>query len=152
QPLGPLTGASASGSWPTATAADCRSSGGVQHLDAIRNVTLTDRAVRLWPTPAARDDQRSPEAHMAGKAGMASGPRYQPTSLSVIAKLWPTPTAADGARRMDPVRSSAPGLPGIVRSNGPSLTQRAGSWPTPQARDHKGAFSGHRYGGRDLPG
>jgi hypothetical protein len=105
----------------------------------------------MWPTPVARDDQKSPEAHMAGKARMPGGPRHQPTSLTVLAKLWPTPTAADGARRMDPPRLADPTLPGTVRSNGPSLTQRAGTWPTPQARDQKGAITGHREGGRDLP-
>jgi hypothetical protein len=105
----------------------------------------------MWPTPAARDDQRSPEAHMAGKERMASGPRHEPTSLTVVVKLWPTPTAAEGGPRMDPVRSGEPNLFGIVRTHGPSLTRRAGTWPTPQARDHKGAFSGHRDGGRDLP-
>jgi hypothetical protein len=146
-PWVPRTAARGSGSWPTATAADSRASGGAL---TGHGTTLTDRAVRMWPTPAAREDQRSPEAHMAAKATMASGPRQQPTSLTVVAKLWPTPTASDGARRSDPPRQAS--LPGIVRTNGPSLTQRAATWPTPQARDHKGAFPGHRAGGRDLPG
>lgn len=143
------TVARGSGSWPTATAADSRSSGGAL---TGGGTTLTDRAVRLWPTPVARDDQKSPEAHLAMKRRMAGGPRHQPTSLTVVAKLWPTPTAADGTRGSDPQRSVDPMSPETIRANGPSLTQRAGSWPTPQARDHKGAFNGRRrLGGRDLP-
>lgn len=38
-----------------------------------------------------------------------------------------------------------------MKPHGPSLTRQAGTWSTPQARDHKGAFTGHRIGGRDLP-
>ena len=144
QPWAPRTVARGSGFWPTATAADSRASGGAL---TGGGTTLTDRAVRLWPTPVARDDQKTPSAHMAMKARMAGGPRHQPTSLTVVAKLWPTPTAADGARRMDPPRPPEQKR----RGGGSSLTQRAGTWPTPQARDHKGAFTGHRNGGRDLP-
>jgi hypothetical protein len=147
QPWAPRTGARGSGSWPTATAADSRASGGALTPSQGHGMTQTDRAVRLWPTPVARDDQKTPEAHMASKARMAGGPRHQPTSLTVVAKLWPTPTAADGNRRTDPPPTSwSP-----VKPHGPSLTRRAGTWPTPQARDHKGAFTGHRDGGLDLP-
>lgn len=48
-----------------------------------------------WPTPVARDDQKSPEAHLATKARMGGG-RTAITSLTVMAKQWPTPTARDG--------------------------------------------------------
>lgn len=150
QPWAPRTAARGSGSWPTATAADSRSSGGALTPSSRHGTTLTDRAVRLWPTPVARDDQKSPTAHMAMKHRMAGGPRHQPTSLTVVAKLWPTPTAADGNRRADPPPKD-PTESTPVKPHGPSLTRRAGTWPTPQARDHKGAFTGHRNGGRDLP-
>lgn len=53
-----------------------------------------------WPTPRARDDQRSPEAHLAMKARM--GGRKDVTSLTVLAKMWPTPRASDGTRGSDP--------------------------------------------------
>jgi hypothetical protein len=55
--------------------------------------TLTDRAVRMWGTPVARDDQKSPEAHMAMKEAMG---RNTATSLTVQVKMWPTPCARDG--------------------------------------------------------
>jgi len=144
RPWVPRTAARGSGSWPTATAADSRASGGAL---TGGGTTLTDRAVRLWPTPVARDDQKTPDAHMAMKHRMAGGPRHQPTSLTVVAKLWPTPTAADGSRRADP----PPTRWSPAKPHGPTLTRQAGTWPTPQARDHKGAFTGHRNGGRDLP-
>jgi hypothetical protein len=42
-------------------------------------------------------------------------------------------------------------MPGGPRSQPTSLTVVAKTWPTPNARDQKGAFTGHRQGGRDLP-
>lgn len=56
--------------------------------------TLTDRAVRMWGTPVARDDQKTPEAHLAMKDRMGGG-RTEPTSLTVQAKMWPTPRTTD---------------------------------------------------------
>ena len=55
--------------------------------------------VKMWPTPVAHDDGKTPKAHMAMKARMKGGPRYTPTSLTVMVKgieaeMWPTPTAA----------------------------------------------------------
>jgi hypothetical protein len=49
----------------------------------------------------ARDDGKSPEAHLRMKARMPGGPRKKITSLAVMVKaiergLWPTPTARDG--------------------------------------------------------
>lgn len=78
------------------TTMDCRRSGGNPDTTGTHGVTLTDAAVRLWATPVARDDQKSPEAHMAMKARMPGGARTEPTSLTVQAKMWPTPQAADG--------------------------------------------------------
>lgn len=51
----------------------------------------------LWPTPVARDDGKTPRAHMEMKARMKGGERYKPTSLDVMLKgvylgAWPNPT------------------------------------------------------------
>jgi len=64
--------------------------------------------VTLLPTPTAKDDGKSPEAHMPMKAGMPGGPRSTITSLAVLARadfrqpptsspepLLPTPAAPD---------------------------------------------------------
>jgi len=60
-PLAPLTGATASGSWPTPTVGDSKSAANAtagrtnphsQHHDGV---TLTD-AIRLWPTPNSGSD------------------------------------------------------------------------------------------------
>lgn len=62
----------------------------------------------LLPTPVARDDGKSPEAHMAMKRRMPGGERKTITSLSVLARndfrqadgteAWPTPTASDARK------------------------------------------------------
>lgn len=46
----------------------------------------------MWGTPVARDDGKSPEAHMAMKHAMG---RNTATSLTVQEKMWPTPAARD---------------------------------------------------------
>ena len=70
-------------------------SGGNPHTTGTHGTTLTDRAVRMWGTPVARDDQKSPDAHLAMKERMG-GNRTEPTSLTVQVKMWPTPCARDG--------------------------------------------------------
>lgn len=51
----------------------------------------------MWGTPVARDDQKSPEAHLAMKQRLLGRtPDAAVTSLTVQAKQWPTPMAADG--------------------------------------------------------
>ncbi len=57
----------------------------------------------LWPTPVAKDDGKTPEAHLAMKSRMKGGPRKTITSLQVAAKaaergFFPTPRATDGER------------------------------------------------------
>ena len=90
------TSAAGSGSWPTPKA--------------------------MWGTPTARDDQKSPEAHLAMKARMGGG-RTQPTSLTVQAKMWPTPTAqvagAGYGRQFPPGRDDADGWAEWVAQGGP---------------------------------
>jgi hypothetical protein len=86
---------------------------------------LTDRAVRLWPTPVARDDQKSPEAHLAMKARMPGGPRKGITSLTVAVKAWPTPQARDGKGPFPGHRQGGRDLPGqatAFRSGHPTPT------------------------------
>lgn len=41
---------------------------------------------RMWPTPTANDDNKSPTAHMAMKARMKGGARHTITSLQVMVK------------------------------------------------------------------
>ena len=98
QPLEPLTDASGSGFWPTTTTMDAYGSGGNPHTTGSHGTTLTDRAVRMWGTPVARDDQKSPEAHLAMKARMGGG-RTEVTSLTVQAKTWQTPRASMNENR-----------------------------------------------------
>src|SRR5690606_2086238 len=64
--------------------------------------------------PAARDDQRSPEAHLAMKARMPGGERTEVTSLTVQAKMWPTPVARNAKGRAGANRNS-PELPDLVQ-------------------------------------
>jgi hypothetical protein len=61
--------------------------------------------------------------------------------MGTAVPMWATPTAAEGQRGSDPIRNRGPG---------PPLNGQAATWPTPQARDHKGGFTGHRNGGKDL--
>ena len=78
----------------------------------------------MWGTPVARDDQKSPEAHLAMKARMG-GNRTAVTSLTVQAKLWPTPRAHDGSSGSTAHSSS---------DFRPTLKQYAQTmWPTPRA-------------------
>ncbi len=70
QPLEHLTDVNASGSWPTPTTHDCKGQG-------FDNTNLHNATVRMWSTPVARDDQKSPEAHLRMKANMAGGPRIE---------------------------------------------------------------------------
>ena len=89
-PLEPRTSDNDSGFslWPTATSTDFKASGGNPNGTGTHGTTLTDRAVRMWGTPVANDDQKSPEAHLAMKARMGGG-RKEPTSLTVQSKMWP---------------------------------------------------------------
>jgi hypothetical protein len=74
---------------------------GEQRLAADHALKLMDQVLtpKLWPTPCAQEDGKSPEAHLAMKARMKGGPRKTVTSLTVAAKLWPTPTVPNGGRR-----------------------------------------------------
>jgi hypothetical protein len=61
------------------------------------STTLVDASM-MWGTPVARDDQKSPDAHMAMKARMG-GNRTEATSLTGQAKMWSTPRASMNENR-----------------------------------------------------
>lgn len=157
--LGPLTIAVGSGCWPTPTWKDSERSGSIG--TTTRGITLTDRAVRMWGTPVAQDDNKSPEAHLAMKERMGGG-RTQPTSLQVQTKMWQTPTTSEawagssrhrGGDRADELllKSQAKMWPSPKASENergsdpargpkggsPSLKHDALKWPTPAAHDAK---------------
>lgn len=89
-----------------------------------------DQQARLWPTPAAQDDNKTPEAHLAMKQRMKGGPRRTVTSLQVEAQLWRTPQAQSP--------NSLRGSGGTAeqrqeRGHALNLTDQASQWPTPKA-------------------
>jgi len=138
------------------------------------------RPLGLLPTPVARDTGRSPEGHLAMRAGLPGGARTSVTSLAVAARLLPTPTAraygsnqslSAGAamrpslatlasRRLLPTptvadaRSSANVTAGRRGDNdahaGTTLTNAARLLPTPRTSDGRGPAAGHGQGGADL--
>jgi len=57
---------------------------------------------RMWGTPTARDEQRTPAAAAAAKANMKGGARTEITSLTVQSKMWGTPCAVDAFKGTDP--------------------------------------------------
>jgi len=83
-------------------------------------------AARMWGTPVARDDQKSPEAHMAMKAAMPGGARTEATSLTVQVKMWPTPRAHDGTSGGDKPsshpQSGGEGLQSAASRHAPTTT------------------------------
>lgn len=86
------TAESDSSFWPTpkvATGAYSYSSG--DHEKPVLNL---EGAAKLWPTPTANDDNKSPEAHLRMKQRMGErdgthANRTQITSLTVMVKAWP---------------------------------------------------------------
>lgn len=157
QESGHRTSGRGSSAWPTAMANDCKAHGMGKHntltdatvrepkwrtpagsdgeggaMDAEKakghnpKWKLRDDAAN-WPTPAATDDNKSPEAHLAMKARMKGGPRKEITSLQVASKAWPTPEAADGSRETGYHMRGNPTLKGAA----------AKQWPTPNTEDAK---------------
>ena len=83
----------------------------------------------MWPTPVAKDDGKTPEAHMAMKKRMPGGPRKTITSLTVMVKaiskgkypdLWPTPAVTDAERGYDE-NTARKKLRGEKRASGASI-------------------------------
>lgn len=106
--------ASGSSCWPTATSADSRSSGGNPNTTGTHGTTLTDRAVRMWPSPTVPSGGQAAIKDATWRGASMYGPDGTKRSLHLSAAVQ--------------------------------------LWATPQARDVKGAFTGHRQGGKDLPG
>jgi len=75
---------------------------GARQMLATAGFPRSAGAPTLLPTPVAKDDGKSPEAHLAMKARMKGGPRNTITSLAVLARngmeqptALLTPTATD---------------------------------------------------------
>lgn len=108
--------------------------------------TLTDKAVRQWPTPAASQAGYSatPESWEARKLlldarlGNSLG-----MPLGIAAKLWATPKASPSGPDFARESRESSGADDLT-------TQVAKTWPTPQARYAEGPFPGHQRGS-DLP-
>lgn len=121
------TSANGSGCWPTATATDARASGGNPDTTGTHGTTLTDRAVRQWPTPAAFDagysvtpeqyETRAARLMEIHKNGNGAGMR-----LGTAAQAWPTPVARDA--------KGPKGRAGVFQDLGTT----ARDWLTPTAR------------------
>jgi hypothetical protein len=99
------------------------------------HLTSDTESSPLLPTPVAKDDGKTAEAHLAMKARMPGGPRKTTTSLAVMARSgrWPTPTVADsrGTRKFNGE--------GELYSEGnsvtPTLNDAVRRWPTPTVDD-----------------
>lgn len=80
---------------------------------------------QMLPTPVARDDGKTPEAHLAMKARMKGGPRSTITSLAVLARAGmqqpsqlPTPTTNDSKNAsLPPSQQDRDGLAGAMLRN-----------------------------------
>lgn len=126
-PLALPMSASASSSWPTATAQDSESSGGSAYPKG-RNTTLTDAAQREWPTPNVPNGGRtsiapnwaSPKAEDAESAGMRHA-RGVADTLTAQTALWQTPSSENFRSR------------GGDRKDEPGLDRQETRWPTPDA-------------------
>lgn len=113
--------------WRTPNTRD-HHAGGPRLHHAQRQTQLVDQ-VSHWPTPAANDDNKSPEAyrhmreHKLGRKGKAA---ETISSLNVLVQTWPTPRGTDGAK----------GGPNQAGSRGDlMLPSAAAMWSTPNARD-----------------
>lgn len=145
----PPMAANGSGYWPTATAADSRASGATYEPTDTHHAgtTLTDKAVRQWPTPTASNPNEGEpietwmarRARLQEKHGNGNGVGMP---LGIAARLWHTPTAAEGW--------SGPGIH-TQRGQASNLRTQVSLWATPTARDAKGPFGRHTRGGQDLP-
>jgi hypothetical protein len=172
-PLGQSTEDNGCSLWPTAHA-NCSTGAGTQGRDGGLNLQTAAKLWptprkegydaqgaghgdlvyevknRLWPTPCAQEDGKSPEAHLAMKARMKGGPRHTVTSLTVAAKLWPTPTVPNGGRR-NPEGTSLTGLKPDGGKAQIDLREFAiRLWPTPIERDWKSTSHANKDNSRPL--
>lgn len=87
-----------------------------------------------WPTPAAQDDNKSPEAYKrmrTEKLGRTGEAAETISLLQVRVQTWATPTSSDNSNRTTQMAPSHGNGHGIV------LAGQACQWATPTARDHK---------------
>lgn len=115
QRLARRNGGSGSSSWPTPTQSDRKASGRRNYAACHDGDTLTDAAVRLWPTP---------------RPGVHGQPGNHPNAVDSIgeaAKQWATPQARDGK-----------GQRGNHTKGGRDLTQDASGHQDPTALQKTG--------------
>ena len=111
RPLAPLTGGTASGSWPTPESSDAsggrvsKEMGGTRPSGAKRAVTLGTAVAHRFPTPNARDWKDT-------------GPNER--------ERWATPTKSDGTG--DPGNSGRDGGENLRTQVGGSLNPRFVEW------------------------
>lgn len=112
--------------WPTATTMDAQSSGAAAYsTESGRHsgTTLTDKAVRQWPTPTM------PYGTNQGGAMGRTGPMRP--SLEGASKQWSTPRASPNENRnTKPAPSHGDG-------HGRTLAGDVQSWSTPTTRDYR---------------
>lgn len=127
--------------WPTAKARNVHGIG--NHGEGSPDLQTK---VASWPTPAAQDDNKSYEAHMAMKSRIKGGPRKKPTSLNVVSKAWQTPT------KRDPEKKDYTYDRGDKTKKRSTLTKQAKNWNTPSTRDHvtDGPKAESRYGTPEM--
>ena len=94
-----------------------------------------ENVARLWPTPVANDDNKTPEAHLRMKQRMGErdgthANRTAITSLQVMAGMWwKTPHGMAGTDR-NGKRGGA---------GGGEFAKQANTWASPQSRDYRSA-------------
>jgi hypothetical protein len=154
------TSANASGSWPTPTTRDWKDG---SYQPNVPENALLGRVVHQagWPTPVAKDDNKTPEAHLAMKQRMGErdgtgANRTAITSLQVMSKIagWPTPTVGNAEGSQSSEGMSATGRTPDGRKNAVSLnhvSQMAAGWPTPVVNDEKGSQYAYSQGNHDKP-
>jgi hypothetical protein len=89
--------------------------------------TLTD-AIRLWPTPAARDYKG---ANSADHLENGTGRKHLDQLPNFVEHMWATPRSSDGEKGSPNQSFGAGGVP--LPAQTAHWNPRA--WPTPQARD-----------------
>lgn len=136
----PRISESDSSSWPTATAMDSRSSGAAGYQTETRHAgtTLTDAAVRQWPTARATDGTKGGPNQHGSKGDL---------TLPSAAVQWPTPASRDHKGGADWSKRTRNGKPRSDSSK--TLPDLAEFWPTPAASTYGSNQGGS--GGRVGP-
>jgi len=113
-----------SSSWPTATAQDSKASGAAGYQVETRHAgtTLTDAAVRQWPTARATDGTKGGPNQHGSKGDL---------TLPSAAVQWPTPASRDHKGGADWSKRTRDGKPRPDSDR--TLPDVAEHWPTPSA-------------------